>query len=463
MSETTPGRDSCGCPETDGNTYHQRGTCTDPAVAALDWYADGPAQPVDVAAEEHVRAKHQPETASGRAAYEVWRAAVPDYVCNVPAGPWEDLPETIQAGFNAIAAQERPAASEPLARPTADGGMAVMLADEIAAAKAAPEASPLGLKHAVTSNRLGHALAALREIKGANDAGTQAHDTAHAALDDDAAIRDNVALTREPHAAPELAEHREFVGEIVGELRQALGADPDGDAEPGEAPEALAVRLARYLKHRIDELHGLVAEGEPQPAPELAKLRADFEAERGLRLRLAGERDEARSDFSRLRRVLLEGGQSDAAARKRCLAIVQTAGTLPVDAPLDAQRAPTSAPEARHWDGAVNQATRLIDWILAAGGTARYHDGPSAIAIDAPGCRTIMAVPGDWVVKLPSGAFRVLSEDALPAKTALDLLDDFTHAVIDIAGGKRLVTVDRVVPAARSARKKAGLPPVEGQ
>jgi hypothetical protein len=39
----TPGHDSCGCPETDGKTYHQRGTCTDPAVAALDWYADGPA------------------------------------------------------------------------------------------------------------------------------------------------------------------------------------------------------------------------------------------------------------------------------------------------------------------------------------------------------------------------------------------------------------------------------------
>jgi hypothetical protein len=43
-SAATPGHDSCGCPETDGKTYHQRGTCTDPAVAALDWYADRPAQ-----------------------------------------------------------------------------------------------------------------------------------------------------------------------------------------------------------------------------------------------------------------------------------------------------------------------------------------------------------------------------------------------------------------------------------
>lgn len=40
----TPGHDSCDCPETDGKVYHQRGTCTDLVVAALDWYADGPAQ-----------------------------------------------------------------------------------------------------------------------------------------------------------------------------------------------------------------------------------------------------------------------------------------------------------------------------------------------------------------------------------------------------------------------------------
>lgn len=77
------------------------------------------------------------------------------------------------------------------------------------------------------------------------------------------------------------------------------------------------------------------------------------------------------------------------------------------------------APEARHWDGAVNQATRLIDWILAAGGTARYHDGPSAIAINAPDCRTLTAVPGDWIVRQPDGTFRVLVEDTRAALAAL--------------------------------------------
>jgi hypothetical protein len=67
------------------------------------------------------------------------------------------------------------------------------------------ESSSLGLKHAVTSNRLGHALAALREI--AEPSGDEfPRDTARNALGDDAAIRDNVVLTREPQPAPELAE-----------------------------------------------------------------------------------------------------------------------------------------------------------------------------------------------------------------------------------------------------------------
>lgn len=49
------------------------------------------------------------ETA-GRAAYEAFRSAVPDWVCNVPAGPWDELSPAIRAGFDAIAAQEPNAA-----------------------------------------------------------------------------------------------------------------------------------------------------------------------------------------------------------------------------------------------------------------------------------------------------------------------------------------------------------------
>jgi hypothetical protein len=68
----------------------------------------------------------------------------------------------------------------------------------IAAAAPQPppgESSPTGLKHAVTSNRLGHALAALRELREATFEGTPAGDIVRSALAGDTAIRDNVTLT----------------------------------------------------------------------------------------------------------------------------------------------------------------------------------------------------------------------------------------------------------------------------
>jgi hypothetical protein len=117
-------------------------------------------------------AKTAPSATTGRAVYEVWRAAIPNWVCNVPGGEWEDLAEPVQAGFAAIAA-------------------------------------------------------------------------------------------REPGAADDLAE-------VVGVLREALGDDRDAEPENGEAPATHAVRLAHYLKERITELHGLIADPEPQPAPDLA-------------------------------------------------------------------------------------------------------------------------------------------------------------------------------------------------
>lgn len=40
----------CGCPQQDGKIYHQRGTCTDPVVAKLDWYGAPPAAPAPEAA-----------------------------------------------------------------------------------------------------------------------------------------------------------------------------------------------------------------------------------------------------------------------------------------------------------------------------------------------------------------------------------------------------------------------------
>lgn len=75
------------------------------------------------------------------------------------------------------------------------------------------------------------------------------------------------------------------------------------------------------------------------------EVMAELDRERAWRLRLAGECDEARSDCSRLRAVILDGGQPDAVVRRRCLAILGAAGTLPTGTPLDVQRA------ARPWPG----------------------------------------------------------------------------------------------------------------
>lgn len=43
---------------------------------------------------------------TGQEAYEAWRAAVPEFVCNVPGGPWDELSKAVRAGFDAIAAQQ---------------------------------------------------------------------------------------------------------------------------------------------------------------------------------------------------------------------------------------------------------------------------------------------------------------------------------------------------------------------
>ena len=65
--------------------------------------------------------------------------------------------------------------------------------------------------------------------------------------------------------------------------------------------------------------------------------------------------------------------------------------------------------EAMSWDGTVTSATAIINWALANGGTARYHDDPVALSINIPG-GTVKALPGDWIVKCPDGTFRPLAE-----------------------------------------------------
>lgn len=66
--------------------------------------------------------------------------------------------------------------------------------------------------------------------------------------------------------------------------------------------------------------------------------------------------------------------------------------------------------DAEQWDGSVEGATRVIDWILSCDGTARFHDAPdnmqslNQIAIDTLE-GTMRAKPGDYIIKGVQGEF----------------------------------------------------------
>ena len=70
--------------------------------------------------------------------------------------------------------------------------------------------------------------------------------------------------------------------------------------------------------------------------------------------------------------------------------------------------------EAMHWDGYPTTATVIIDWLLANGGTARYHDGPSALSINTLE-GTTTAVPGDWVIRGVAGEFYPCKDEIFAA------------------------------------------------
>lgn len=64
--------------------------------------------------------------------------------------------------------------------------------------------------------------------------------------------------------------------------------------------------------------------------------------------------------------------------------------------------------EAVQFDGRVENATMIIDWVLSGGGTARFHaandSNRARIAIDTFD-GVVMAGPGDWVARNPKGQF----------------------------------------------------------
>jgi len=78
--------------------------------------------------------------------------------------------------------------------------------------------------------------------------------------------------------------------------------------------------------------------------------------------------------------------------------------TAPVELEvIDARKRPVTVKAAR-WDGTVAGATAVTGWILANGGTARYHDDPPSLSIDTLE-GTMTARSGWWVIRGVAGEF----------------------------------------------------------
>jgi len=79
-------------------------------------------------------------------------------------------------------------------------------------------------------------------------------------------------------------------------------------------------------------------------------------------------------------------------------------------APARYRRRPVEV-DAMRWDGTAAGATPIIDWVLAKGSTARYHDDdgglPAHIVVEAA-LRTFRVGVGDFVVLTEEAGFRMI-------------------------------------------------------
>ena len=80
--------------------------------------------------------------------------------------------------------------------------------------------------------------------------------------------------------------------------------------------------------------------------------------------------------------------------------------------------------EAIQWDGSAESATPVIDWILAEGGTATYHEHLMDLGLIAhpdPYLRiqtlegVITASTGDWIIRGVQGEFYPCKPDIFAA------------------------------------------------
>lgn len=72
--------------------------------------------------------------------------------------------------------------------------------------------------------------------------------------------------------------------------------------------------------------------------------------------------------------------------------------------------------DAMHWDGSVEGATAVINWVLANDATARFHDDaePWFVAIDTLE-GTMHANPGSFIIRGVQGEFYPCAPDIFQA------------------------------------------------
>lgn len=80
--------------------------------------------------------------------------------------------------------------------------------------------------------------------------------------------------------------------------------------------------------------------------------------------------------------------------------------------------------DAIRWDGGVEEATTIIDWVLDGDGTARYHEAvnnvPEEIAIDTLE-GTMSAQVGDWIIRGVKGEFYPCKPEIFEITYELDI------------------------------------------
>lgn len=308
----------------------------------------------------------------GQALYEAIRDAFPgdDY------WPWDSLDADTQARYGQVAAREpqpAPRVTEAQLSEALDG-LSVDIHDGTCLAAGiidrpheVARALRIRLEHTyepqpAPGRKFGIALAALHEISGADDGdGADLAARARQALED---IKD---VTEQPQPAPELAAPSVYVTydgdthwlECVVVDRSDEDRAIITPIDAGDSWDALAAKVREHQTehgcpgrqpHGADELAEpvTVAAVAYRDYPSLvAAMQAEIDRERTARLHMAGERDEARSDMGRTRRVILASGKTHQWKIQQLLAI---AGEIPADE--QEQPAPELAAamaESRHY------------------------------------------------------------------------------------------------------------------